>query len=1459
LKNNQEINLKTVRAELGQAESFIDMISDEKQGWLDAIQELQNEAQYIVGHAILAAAIRTYLPRLSEPVRTLLLQDWVQFMHDKGVVVDRYLAPEDKLDSDHGPQGETRNPANHIVGDSKVSVPAADIAHSAAETGLAAESSGASQQPATPGRTSNVPELPRGPVTAGFELTTVLPLMLNSRAMMQGAQQGDDDYLLINSSMLYWQAKWVLLVDPHGLGMLHLRRILYEQPLGKSYKEGTKALPPAIIDLQHGRRAWHVVSAELEKAIAAQQPCVLFNAPDVVSNELEQFLRLAFANTTRGVDPSQLSLDENDTVTPVALPVQLYIVARTAMLDSWLANLGSVLSVVSYMHPPAATYRCYLSALLHQQYMPGEHAEHAGLLVRADTLRAEASRATQALVLKFDRASGLDPDAVLALVKTKRKMQTLLQETHRRLLKPRSGLAMCEEITSHCANLCVVAGAFADHSAQGYIAADAVMSAFLRDLPVADAAAEGDLRNVVAWTPRALCSGARVMRRALDREAITAFDALFFTSVWLPWIRHHDYGSTVDGASGSRGTVGSLCQVRGEQWGLPLPLTQPLCHFLLSGLDLEPRVPNYSSLPALFEGGEVLSSELMPSVDGRRRPLAVSERQQAAAVRLPWVTPEQQHRLLLLDLVLSASGLSCQMMQQLQGNTDAWQRWLGSGMRDSPPALVPLSAEVPGEVVKEWRTWEALFVTRCFSPDVAIELLAAVVDARLPLEARAETQSPEGLLSVLEELTEPRAVVDAAVDMAGAASRSLAEEKASSVASWVEELHQGDSAAYSAGNAANNQPDKTERNAGGGADANANAAFAQSGPMILPMVSMTDAADEEAEPDTRRSGSVEAQDTILPDLWGRHSLRCRPVLFLIEQGYVAGLDVAFCLEEIATQRGALLVDAGLGRAASATLAEFGSAARGDGEGEHNDELVWTFVADVHLQPALWDVLVRHGLPRQHSQRQLFITCEAHASLPEALLRACHVVRVRQDASAKGQLLRLLPHAKQLRRAARAEALPDKALALLLCGHAAIQSVQLRRSWSIFASLSQGDLLAAIARLAARSNPINEAGSDFVALLRKALAAEYRRNLSAAWDALSAEALLNIFLVGENTRDAERHLGLVGSAASGEESALTEVPADTSKPLSDAWVRVGDTLEDMVQRVLRVGEQPIGVPDDVFAAAMGSSTSLRPPGTQTPVLAGSAPSGGDRSRIELAGGDATLRSSPTPSVGHLSRPTSSGVNGGRTSQHASAPVTDYVVSRASLESHGLASRLGQLYNMLSQQQKPREGLSTLEQRDLAQRWLEVQLPLLESTAEACEAMLRREAPSSMSLLSAVYAEEHRQCAIALVHLWRAMSQLAVRLGSNTILIGEIANVLHCLAENRLPTSWSRQFPSDIEMLENWMAQQMRRWEVLESAAAVDYAEPKVSRGWGAQTRTYQSHTVLTPSRPSFPLHRLVCPP
>jgi hypothetical protein len=87
LKNDHSKEFEEVKLELSQAEGMLDILSQERSAWGMAMQELSTARIHALGHGLLAAAVRTYLPGLSQPLRHVLLDAWLRVLQSFGVPV----------------------------------------------------------------------------------------------------------------------------------------------------------------------------------------------------------------------------------------------------------------------------------------------------------------------------------------------------------------------------------------------------------------------------------------------------------------------------------------------------------------------------------------------------------------------------------------------------------------------------------------------------------------------------------------------------------------------------------------------------------------------------------------------------------------------------------------------------------------------------------------------------------------------------------------------------------------------------------------------------------------------------------------------------------------------------------------------------------------------------------------------------------------------------------------------------------------------------------------------------------------------------------------------------------------------------------------------------------------------------------------------------------------------------
>ena len=158
LKNDHTQEFEQVKLELSQAEGMLDILSQERADWAVAMRELEVARVHALGHGLLAGAVRTYLPGLSQPLRQTLLVAWLRLLRSFGVPF--------------------------------------------------------SGQPVEGAAESMADE--------GFDLNLLLPLICCKRVVLGGVLHGDDGYMFVNRAALMASDRWCLVVDADGLGASHV-------------------------------------------------------------------------------------------------------------------------------------------------------------------------------------------------------------------------------------------------------------------------------------------------------------------------------------------------------------------------------------------------------------------------------------------------------------------------------------------------------------------------------------------------------------------------------------------------------------------------------------------------------------------------------------------------------------------------------------------------------------------------------------------------------------------------------------------------------------------------------------------------------------------------------------------------------------------------------------------------------------------------------------------------------------------------------------------------------------------------------------------------------------------------------------------------------------------------------------------------------------------------------------
>lgn len=283
VKNEHRNALEEITRELKQAQAFLETLQDEQTSWHTSLVELQEEASYVEANALMSAAIRTYLPGLSYKTRTHLISVWVESILDKGL----HISSEVQISRRASILKRISSPNRRRVSTSS-SRPKTDITSTPSTSATEAEQE-----------------------MQMLDIDSILPYLCDKTAVIQGAQQGDDEFFFINRAVVAWPVSWQLVLDPHGFGAEHIVRIETNSVISSSCEDSSKSRNSftahhgvdgeqsnqqpvengmVIVDLKFGCIEWSKLQLQLEDAFASQVPVLLLNAPEELDPNLHNYL-----------------------------------------------------------------------------------------------------------------------------------------------------------------------------------------------------------------------------------------------------------------------------------------------------------------------------------------------------------------------------------------------------------------------------------------------------------------------------------------------------------------------------------------------------------------------------------------------------------------------------------------------------------------------------------------------------------------------------------------------------------------------------------------------------------------------------------------------------------------------------------------------------------------------------------------------------------------------------------------------------------------------------------------------------------------------------------------------------------------------------------------------------------------------------------------------------------------
>jgi len=166
-------------------------------------------------------------------------------------------------------------------------------------------------------------------------LASVHPLLHTKTSLAQAVSHDEDALLLDNRAVVAATPRWLLMWDPHGLGVDHVRRMEAEGAGGA----GGSGPAFAAIDLAEGATSWANVALALNRARDEGRPILLTRVPQMPTDELCRFVADHHPQAG-GTDHGPTELDECHHIQ--ARPMGgfwVYLAAAVLDIDAWLSRL----------------------------------------------------------------------------------------------------------------------------------------------------------------------------------------------------------------------------------------------------------------------------------------------------------------------------------------------------------------------------------------------------------------------------------------------------------------------------------------------------------------------------------------------------------------------------------------------------------------------------------------------------------------------------------------------------------------------------------------------------------------------------------------------------------------------------------------------------------------------------------------------------------------------------------------------------------------------------------------------------------------------------------------------------------------------------------------------------------------------------------------------------------------
>eukprot|EP00056_Hartaetosiga_gracilis_P013010 m.211026 g.211026 ORF g.211026 m.211026 type:complete len:2758 (+) comp13784_c3_seq1:154-8427(+) len=502
VKNEQKRALGRIFNDLHKAESYLEAMRDEKQSWMETLQELQEDAAYLEANSLLAAGVRTFFPGLSSSLRESVMRLWIQAVIDKGLKVVSVEEPLHRRASAFHPRrstmGQRKSDASFLVDD-----------------------------------------------THSFDVTHILPLMCSKTQVVEGHQQGDDEFFFVNRSLLSWGTTWKLVLDPNGYGLEHIMRVethfastqlndgeddagdesgdgggentttMNEDSTG-NYKTSSQTKENnsddmkrsnlnhlVVVDLMFGASDWDQIEEQLTDAFNGKYDAVvLINTPPTMSDSLRAFLkpmwdtaRVLVRNDDGGSDllsstsvdtvrpnkggqasgdnrsrrdpgvvsvphgdarkmQQRLSLDVNGHVVTQHLQTRVYMCGPSFDLADWLAFELDCFSFVSYSKIPIQSSKQFVGSSIYPLFWKCESDLSNQYISQLFSLEEQRMECIHTLVSSIQHSNGGLPDAsdVMNVIELKKRIIVQIERTEEML----DLISDHREISEYIADICCI-------------------------------------------------------------------------------------------------------------------------------------------------------------------------------------------------------------------------------------------------------------------------------------------------------------------------------------------------------------------------------------------------------------------------------------------------------------------------------------------------------------------------------------------------------------------------------------------------------------------------------------------------------------------------------------------------------------------------------------------------------------------------------------------------------------------------------------------------------------------------------------------------------------------------------------------------------------------------------------------------------------------------------------------